>query len=115
MERAGRRVRDPDPETGPARRQAGLARRLLSPHRSELRPPSSNCGGDALCVYPVMVSPELLRSVVDVLVGDAEDLEIDARATFGEQLADCRAEASCDDVLFEIGRASCRERVEVLL
>src|SRR5947207_9727246 len=48
-----------------------------------------------------MVSPELLRSVVDVLVGDAEDLEIDARATFGEQLADCRAEASCDDVLFD--------------
>ena len=39
--------------------------------------------------------------MVDVLVGDAEYFEIDARAALGEELTDCRAESAGDDVLFD--------------
>src|SRR5947207_11276983 len=39
--------------------------------------------------------------MVDLLVGDAEDLEIHARAALREELADCRAESAGDHVLFD--------------
>ena len=56
--------------------------------RSEARPPSAHRGSDALGIEAVMMTPELLRAVIHVLVWDAEDLEIDARTAFREQLAD---------------------------
>src|SRR5207244_8937884 len=101
--RAATRSGAPTPGTGPARLVPKLARALLgfSVARGQARPAAAYGGGDAFGVDPVVVSPELLRAVIDVLVGDAQDFEIDARTAFGEELAHGRTEAAGDDVLFD--------------
>jgi len=78
----------------------------------ELRPAAANSGGDALSVESVVAPPQLLRTVVDVLVGYAEHLELDARTAFVQELRDRGAEATRDDVLLDRDKArrSRRER-----
>src|SRR5438309_8146261 len=70
-------------------------------HWREAGPAAAHCGGDPFGVDPVMLAPELLGAMVYMLVGDSQDLEIDAGAPFGEELADCGSEASGDHVLFD--------------
>ncbi len=71
----------------------------MRPH--ELRPAPAYRGGDALGVQPVVAPPELLRAVVHVLVGDAEHLQLDARATLVQKLRNGGTEATRDDVLLD--------------
>ena len=51
-----------------------------------MRPPSPHRSDDALRVEPVVSTPELLRTVIDVLVRYAEHLNVDARASFRKEL-----------------------------
>src|SRR5439155_26593657 len=81
-------------------RESALACRLLGAHWGKAWPTSTDCCGYPLGVEAIVMSPELLRAVIDVLVRDPKDFELDASASFGEELADRRAESARDDVLF---------------
>src|SRR5207247_894416 len=76
---------------------AGTLLRLR--HDSESWPSPAHSRGDTFGVDPVVVAPQLLRSVIYMLVWNSQHLEVDARPAFGEKLTDCRTEPARDDVL----------------
>src|SRR5438309_10012794 len=80
-------------------RLAGALLRLA--YGGEAWPAASDRGGDTFSVDTVVMTPELLGAVIDVLIWNAEHLEVDARAAFGQEFAHRGAEATCDDVLLD--------------
>src|SRR5207244_11235878 len=92
---------EPARRCGPRLPGRRLARALLGPAwPHELRPAATHRGGDPVRVESVVAAPQLLRAVVDVLVGDTDHLELHPGAPFGEELAHRGPEAAGDDVFF---------------
>src|SRR5688572_4817822 len=94
-----------------------LSRALARSCSGQLRPPAAHRCRDPVGVQAEMVTPERLRAVVHLLVGDAEHLDVDARAALGEELDERRPESAGDHVLLhgDEARNACRERQEAIL